>query len=149
MACCDNAVETGSTHFERDNSYSGHAGTVLTSGRLLNVLAVCVGAAFCLLSLYCGIKARQNTTPAGSPPTGYNSSASAVLAVWLFFQTYMANVLRSALPQFQFPVIIYSIFLVVSLTYGTYCIVLVHSPGSTLLTFIHLRNTIPHYELCN
>ncbi|KAI5369974.1 Putative ER transporter, 6TM [Septoria linicola] len=85
----------------------------------LNVLAVCIGAAVCLLALYCGIQARLHTTATGSPPTGYNSSSSAVLAVWLFFQTYLVNVLRGALPQYQFPVIIYSIFASVSLTYGT------------------------------
>ncbi|PIB01099.1 hypothetical protein CB0940_00528 [Cercospora beticola] len=85
----------------------------------LNVLGVCIGGAMCLLALYSAIQARLHTTPAGAPPTGYNSSASAVLAVWLFFFVYLANVLRAALPQMQFPVIIFSIFISVSMTYGT------------------------------
>ncbi|EME87691.1 uncharacterized protein MYCFIDRAFT_169467 [Pseudocercospora fijiensis CIRAD86] len=72
-----------------------------------------------LLALYCATQARAHTTAPGAPPTGYNSSASAVLAVWLIFQTYLVNSLRSALPQFQFPVIIYMIFTCVSMTYGT------------------------------
>ncbi|KAM3418373.1 hypothetical protein BST61_g4370 [Cercospora zeina] len=86
---------------------------------ILNILGVCVGAAVCLLALYSSIQARIHTTPAGAPPTGYNSSASAVLAVWLFFFVYLVNVLRAALPQMQFPVIIASIFISVSLTNGT------------------------------
>ncbi|KAF2215075.1 hypothetical protein CERZMDRAFT_36324 [Cercospora zeae-maydis SCOH1-5] len=85
----------------------------------LNILGVCVGAAICLLALYSSIQARIHTTPAGAPPMGYNSSASAVLAVWLFFFVYLANVLRAALPQMQFPVIIFSIFISVSMTNGT------------------------------
>lgn len=48
----------------------------------------------------------------------YNSSASAVLAVWLVFQTFLTNALRASLPQLQFPVILYSIFAIVSSTYG-------------------------------
>lgn len=81
---------------------------------LLNIIAVCTGAALCLLMLYCGIQARLHTAVPGASPIAYNSSSSAVLAVWLVFQTYLVNTLRSALPQFQFPVIIYSIFLIVS-----------------------------------
>jgi hypothetical protein len=43
-------------------------------------------------------------------------------------QIYLVNYLRAARPQFQFPVIIYSIFAIVSMSYGptfptmTYCI---------------------------
>ncbi|EME49428.1 hypothetical protein DOTSEDRAFT_68258 [Dothistroma septosporum NZE10] len=85
---------------------------------LLNILAICVACAMCLLTLYTALQARLHTTAPGSPSNGYNSSASAVLAVWLIFQTYLTNVLRAALPQFQFPVIMYSIFLIVSTTYG-------------------------------
>ncbi|KXT19011.1 hypothetical protein AC579_8733 [Pseudocercospora musae] len=86
---------------------------------LLNCLSVGVAASMNLLALYCATQARAHTTAPGAPPTGYNSSASAVLAVWLIFQTYLVNSLRSALPQFQFPVIIYMIFTCVSMTYGT------------------------------
>lgn len=82
-------------------------------------MAVCLGASMNLLALYCATQARLHTAAPGAAPTAYNASASAVLAVWLVFQTYLTNALRAALPQFQFPVIIYSIFMIVSLTYGT------------------------------
>ncbi|KAK4508098.1 hypothetical protein PRZ48_001836 [Zasmidium cellare] len=85
----------------------------------LNTVAVCIGASVNLLALYCATQARLHTATPGERPNAYNSSASAVLAVWLIFQTYLANSLRAALPQFQFPVIIYSIMMIVSLTYGT------------------------------
>jgi hypothetical protein len=42
-----------------------------------------------------------------------------VLAIWLLFQTYLINCLRAARPQFQFPAILYSIFVAVASTYGT------------------------------
>lgn len=84
----------------------------------LDVIASCVGAAVNLLALYCMTQARKHTTPPHHPPTGYNSSASAVGAIWLILQIYLANVLRAARPQFQFPVIIYSIFTIVSVMYG-------------------------------
>lgn len=83
----------------------------------LNVFGVCLGAAISLLALWSSIQARKHTTPAGSTAT-YNSSQSAVCAIWLFFQVYCINVLRSSRPQFQFPCIIYSIFAIVSMTYG-------------------------------
>ncbi len=85
----------------------------------LNVLAVCFAAAINLLALYCVTQARKHTTPAGQPPIGYNSSASAVCAIWLMFEIYVINCIRAARPQFQFPMIINSIFVIVSLTYGT------------------------------
>lgn len=85
----------------------------------LEVIAICLGAAVNLLALFCAVKARQSTTPAGQPLSGYNSSASAVLAIWLIVQIYIVNALRAAKPQFQFPAIIYTIFVAVSSTYGT------------------------------
>ncbi|KAL9082992.1 MAG: hypothetical protein Q9159_006051 [Coniocarpon cinnabarinum] len=71
-----------------------------------------------LLSLWSSVKARQHTTPAGHPPTGYNSSASAVCAIWLFFQIFLVNSLRSKLPQLIFAAIIYAIFANIALSYG-------------------------------
>ncbi|KAK4955886.1 hypothetical protein LTR10_006825 [Elasticomyces elasticus] len=84
----------------------------------LNIVATCLAAAVNLLALYCVTQARLHTTPTGRPLQGYNSSASAVCALWLIIQIYLANVIRAARPQFQFPVIIYSIFVSVSCTYG-------------------------------
>lgn len=94
----------------------------------LIVIGVCLGAAVNLLALYCATRARANTAAPGAPPTAYNASASAVCAIWLMVQVYLVNYLRSARPQFQFPAIVYSIFAIVSMSYGptfptmTYCI---------------------------
>jgi len=85
---------------------------------VLNILAVCFAAALNLLALYCVTQARLHTTPRGQTLGGYNSSASAVCAIWLIVQTYFINVVRAARPQFQFPMILYSIFVDVSMTYG-------------------------------
>ncbi|KAK5676191.1 hypothetical protein LTS10_011003 [Elasticomyces elasticus] len=84
----------------------------------LNLVATCLAAAVNLLALYCVTQARLHTTPTGRPLQGYNSSASAVCAIWLIIQIYLVNVVRAARPQFQFPAIIYSIFVSVSCTYG-------------------------------
>lgn len=94
----------------------------------LNILGVCLGAAVNLLALYTATQARIKTSAPGTPPTAYNSSASAVCAIWFMFQIYLVNYLRASRPQFQFPAIIYSIFAIVSMSYGptfptmTYCI---------------------------
>lgn len=85
----------------------------------LNILSVCLAASVNLLALYCVTQARLHTTAPGDPLTGYNSSASAVCAIWLIVQVYFVNVVRAARPQFQFPAIIYSIFVMVAMTYGT------------------------------
>jgi hypothetical protein len=85
----------------------------------LNIITICLAAAVNLLALYCATEARRHTALPGTSPIAYNSSASAVLAIWLLFQTYLINCLRAARPQFQFPAILYSIFVSVAMTYGT------------------------------
>ncbi|KAL8708073.1 MAG: hypothetical protein Q9220_007005 [cf. Caloplaca sp. 1 TL-2023] len=99
---------------------------------LINVIGVCIGSCIALLSIYCSVQARAHTTPpistgpqssSGGPSPGasvapYNSSASAVCAIWLFFNIYFANTLRASRPQLQFPVIMYSIFANVASTYA-------------------------------
>lgn len=88
----------------------------------LNVVAICLAAAINLFALYTITQARIHTTPPpvpGAPqPTSvpYNSSASAVCAIWLLVQTYFVNTLKVARPQYNFPCILYSIFLIVSST---------------------------------
>lgn len=91
---------------------------------LLNIIGICIGACVALLSIYCSVQARAHTTAhranesksaSGGPSPGaavapYNSSASAVCAIWLFFNIYVSNTLRALRPQLQFPVIMYSIF---------------------------------------
>lgn len=95
---------------------------------LFNIVGVCVGAAVALLEIYCSVQARAHTTPSvkatgkgpspGAAVTTYNSSASAVCAIWLFFNIYLANTVRASRPQLQFPVIIYSIFANVASVYA-------------------------------
>ena len=94
-----------------------------------NIIGICIGAAIALLEIYCAVQARANTAPpqpmpAGGAPSpgaqvaGYNSSASAVCAIWLFFNIYVVNLMRASRPQLQFPVILYSIFTNVASTYA-------------------------------
>lgn len=98
---------------------------------LLNLLSSCIGAAMALLMIFCTVQARlHTTTPAGELPSGqqsptpgaslvmYNSSASAVSAIWLFFQIYLVNTIKAKYPQFNFPAIMYSIFTIVAATYS-------------------------------
>ena len=96
---------------------------------MFNVFGICIGAAIALLQIYCAVEARAHTSPPQPKPSGgapspgaqvagYNSSASAVCAIWLFFNIYVANLLRASRPQLQFPVIMYSIFTNVASTYA-------------------------------
>ncbi|KAE9984928.1 hypothetical protein EG328_008126 [Venturia inaequalis] len=91
---------------------------------MINVFAICLGAAVGLLVVYCSVQARLHTTvisAAGSAVAGtvpYNSSASAVSAVWLFVQVFLVNTLKAKYPQLQFPSIMYSIFVIVTCTYS-------------------------------
>jgi hypothetical protein len=68
------------------------------SNMIMNVIAVCTAAACSILTSYCTTLARKHTTPtpsssatsatgvaASSASLLYNSSASVVAAVWLFF----------------------------------------------------------------
>ena len=95
---------------------------------LFNIIGVCIGAAVSLLEIYCSVQARAHTSPSvkatgkgpspGAAVAPYNSSASAVSAIWLFFNIYVVNTLRASRPQLQFPVIIYSIFANVASVYA-------------------------------
>ncbi|TVY78574.1 Uncharacterized protein LSUE1_G003688 [Lachnellula suecica] len=84
---------------------------------ILNLVGICIGSAVALLGIWSGVQARIHTTPVGSTAT-YNSSQSAVCAIWLFANIYFVNVLRAKIPALQFPVIMYSIFTNVAFTYG-------------------------------
>lgn len=83
---------------------------------VLDVVSVCLATAFTLLMMYSSVKARQHTEV--SPNGAYNSSASAVSGVWLFFLIYMVHTFRAKYPQFQFPVVIFGIFVNVTTTYA-------------------------------
>ncbi|KAJ5166764.1 uncharacterized protein N7482_005545 [Penicillium canariense] len=84
---------------------------------IFDVLAVCIAACFALLTMYSSVKARENTRTAATSQS-YNSSASAVSGVWLFFQIWLVHAFRAKYPQFQFPVIIYAIFANISSVYA-------------------------------
>lgn len=82
-----------------------------------HLIFLCLAAAMALLVIYCSTQARLHTsTP--ETITLYNSSASAVSGLWLFFNVYLVNTTRARFPQLQLPVIMYSIFIIVSCTYS-------------------------------
>ncbi|KAJ4362531.1 hypothetical protein N0V83_010625 [Neocucurbitaria cava] len=85
---------------------------------VMNIIGTCLGAAIAMLMVWSGVKARQHTTTAGAPVERYNSSQSAVLAVWLFFQIYAVNSLKAKFPQLAFPAILYSIQVNIAATNG-------------------------------
>ena len=95
---------------------------------LLNIVGVCIGAAVSLLEIYCSVQARAHTSPSvkangngpspGAKVAPYNSSASAVCAIWLFFNIWLVNTIRASRPQLQFPVMIYSVFIIVASIYA-------------------------------
>jgi hypothetical protein len=97
---------------------------------ILSLFFTCLGAAVALLEIQCAVAARQNTTPsaagegtfAGSSGSqqsvAYNSSASTVAGVFLFFTIYTANSLRAYRPQMALPLVQYSIFTIVASTYA-------------------------------
>ncbi|KAH5411810.1 hypothetical protein HBI23_172820 [Parastagonospora nodorum] len=84
----------------------------------MNVLGTCIGSAIAMLMVWSGVKAREHTTTPGAPPERYNSSQSAVLGVWLFFQIWAINTVKAKFPQLAFPTIIYAIQVNVAATNG-------------------------------
>ncbi|KAK2923544.1 hypothetical protein FoTM2_015701 [Fusarium oxysporum f. sp. vasinfectum] len=90
---------------------------------ILDLLAICAGSAMSLLVLWSSVQARIHTSPSTSQTTTaalppYNSSQSAVCAVWLFANIWFANFMRAKLPSFSLPVVIYSILINNSTTSG-------------------------------
>lgn len=83
---------------------------------LLNLFALCIGAAVTLLEVYTITRARAHTS--ARPSNAYNSSASAVAGIWLMFQIYIVNALKAKYPQLMFPTLVYSIFVMVASTYA-------------------------------
>ncbi|KAK9358070.1 hypothetical protein V1504DRAFT_462254 [Lipomyces starkeyi] len=84
---------------------------------MFNIIGICIGACIALLTSFCSVSARMNTTsisPGTKTLETYNSSASAVSAIWLFFNIAISNAFRFKRPQLQVPVIMYSIFANVS-----------------------------------
>lgn len=84
---------------------------------ILNVIGTCLASAIGLLGLWSGIQARMHTTPEGSK-VSYNSSQSAVCAIWLIFNIWAVNLLRAKYPFMQFPSLVYSVFINVAFSFG-------------------------------
>ncbi|KAI0199723.1 hypothetical protein F4808DRAFT_206234 [Astrocystis sublimbata] len=86
---------------------------------IFNLIFLSVGSAVALLILWSALQARihTQTTPDDprAPPT-YNSSQSAVSAVWLFANIWIVNTLRAKYPSLNVPVIVYSILTNISCT---------------------------------
>lgn len=81
----------------------------------------CFAAGMVCLGQWAGIKARQHTTPPGAPAAvayGYNSSASAVNAIFLMFNIFGISVLRAIRPALYIPGVQYTIFVIVGFIYG-------------------------------
>src|SRR6187402_2962065 len=73
------------------------------------------------LGQFCAIRARQHSTPPGAPPLvafGYNSSASAINAIFMMVNVFGITVLRASRPTLKIPAIQYTIFIMVGFTYG-------------------------------
>ncbi|KAH8893538.1 hypothetical protein GQ53DRAFT_805683 [Thozetella sp. PMI_491] len=85
-------------------------------GLAVNTVLVCLSAAVNLLAMYTCIEARKNTTVPGATaaPLGpglppYNSSQSAVAAIWLFVQVWCVNTARARWPSLMLPAVVYTI----------------------------------------
>ncbi|KAK5627874.1 hypothetical protein RRF57_003589 [Xylaria bambusicola] len=73
---------------------------------ILNLLFLGIGSAGALLILWSSLQARLHTE---TVPAAYNSSQSAVSAVWLFANIWIVNTLRAKYPNLNIPSIVYSI----------------------------------------
>ncbi|KJX98308.1 hypothetical protein TI39_contig418g00002 [Zymoseptoria brevis] len=101
---------------------------------LISVVFVSLASSISLLGIYCMVTARINTTgdqipgqggagtsglaTQGAATAGYNSSASAVAGVWLFFQIFIVSVLRAKLPQYNVPCIMWAVVANIACIYG-------------------------------
>ena len=76
----------------------------------LNLIFTVLACAMSFLGAYTCIRARlmSEDTPASDH---YNSSASAVCAIFLFFNIYTINAMRAAIPSMLYPSICYSTFI--------------------------------------
>lgn len=92
----------------------------------LNLLTTSIGSAMAMLILWSSVQARLHTSDleemyaymAANGRAPYNSSQSAVCTVWLVFNIWFANTVRARYPAFNLPVIIYSIIVDISSTFG-------------------------------
>ena len=74
-----------------------------------------------LLGQWLGVKARIATTPANATLAeayGYNSSASAINAIFMIMNVFGINALRAARPALSIPAVQYTIFILIGYIYG-------------------------------
>ena len=74
-----------------------------------------------LFGHWLSIKARIGTTPANASPAvayGYNSSASAINAIFMIINVFGINALRAARPSLSIPSVEYTIFIMIGFVYG-------------------------------
>ncbi|KAL3457126.1 MFS transporter [Aspergillus heterothallicus] len=85
---------------------------------LFDLLATCVSASLCCLTVFCAVKAREHTTaPNEVEGDEYNSSACAVAAIWLIVLIWIANAVRAWKPaELQDPMVAFSVFASVTVT---------------------------------
>lgn len=92
----------------------------------LTLLTASIGSAVAMLITWSSVQARLHTSDpealaaylAANGRAPYNSSQSAVCAVWLCVNIWAANTLRARYPAFNLPVIVYSIIVNISSTFG-------------------------------
>lgn len=92
----------------------------------LCLITASIGSAMAMLITWSSVQARLHTSNleemvayiAANGRAPYNSSQSAVCAIWLIFNIWAANTVRARYPAFNLPVIIYSIIVNVSSTFG-------------------------------
>lgn len=87
----------------------------------ISLILTCFAAAMVLFGHWCGNQARKHTTPAGAPlkiAHGYNSSASAINAIFMIVNIFAINTLRAARPSVTIPSIQYTIYVLVGFSYG-------------------------------
>lgn len=93
---------------------------------VLNVVCAAIGSAMAMLITWSGVQARLHTSDlqqmyayiAANGRAPYNSSQSAVCAVWLCFNIWLGNTLRAKFPAFNLPVMLYSIIVNIASTFG-------------------------------
>lgn len=90
---------------------------------ILSVLFICIASAVSLLAIWSSVQARIHTSPptahgTARAPLPYNSSQSAVCAVWLFVNIWLVNLIRAKIPSFNLAVVLYSILANTSMTTG-------------------------------
>lgn len=92
----------------------------------LNLITTSIGSAMAVLITWSSVQARLHTSDldemyayiAANGRAPYNSSQSAVCAVWLIFNIWLGNTVRAKYPAFNLPIILYSIMVNISSTFG-------------------------------